>query len=317
MSLRTTWDCHAGLIEALAVCSVTCSTRGGAGLTDLRKWRQAWKKALWFCNLKQVWHRTLDDQVFDRAAELAFWFLMGFFPMLLSVTSMASMLSSGRNSQGTLVTYIGEVMPSAATSMIGTVLAQTTGGGRAWFSLLFALWSSSSATVGIIDTLNMIYGLQENRSWWKARLLAIALAAATGGMLTAALVIVVYGPVLLSTLLPGATTLHLWRLAQWPAALALLMAALLCLYKFAPNRHGQQWKCLLPGSVVASLIWIAVSLLFKLYVRHFSNFGLLYGSLGTLIVLMLWFYLSGIAILIGGEVNATLEGPRESTLEPR
>lgn len=232
---------------------------------------------------------------------------MGFFPMLLSVTSMATKLSSGRNSQGIVVTYIGQVMPSAATSMIGMVLAQTTGGGRAWFSLLFALWSSSSATVGIISTLNIIYGIKESRPWWKARFLAVVLAAATGVLLTTALIIVVYGPVLLSTLLPGAATLHLWMLAQWPAAIVLLLAALLCLYKFAPNRRGQQWKRLIPGSIVATLIWIAVSLLFKLYVQHFSNFGLLYGSLGALIVLMFWFYLSGVAILIGGEVNSTLE----------
>jgi membrane protein len=85
------------------------------------------------------------------------------------------------------------------------------------------------------------------------------------------------------------------------------MMALLCLYRFAPNRNGQQWKRLVPGSVVATAIWIAVSLLFKLYVRHFSDFGILYGSLGTLVVLMFWFYLSGVAILIGGEVNFTLE----------
>ena len=230
--------------------------------------------------------------------------------MLVSATSMASMLSSGHNSQGTLVAYIGKVIPSAASSMVGTILAQTANAGRAWLSLIFALWASSSATVGIMDTLNIIYGVKEDRPWWRARLLAMALAAATGVLLTAALVIVVYGPVLLSNLLPVAAAFHIWRLAQWPSAAVLLMMALLCLYRFAPNRHGQQWKRLVPGSVVATAIWIAVSLLFKLYVRHFSDFGILYGSLGTLVVLMFWFYLSGVAILIGGEVNFTLERPR-------
>ena len=267
---------------------------------------------MWRITLERVWHRTIGDRIFNRAAELAFWFLLGFFPMLLSVTSMASMLSSGHNSQGTLVTYIGEVIPSAASSMVGTILAQTTSAGRAWLSLMFALWSSSSATVGIMETLNIIYGVEEDRPWWKAHLLAMVLAAATGVLLTAALVIVVYGPVLLSILLPGAAAFHAWRLAQWPAAAALLMMALLCLYRFAPNRHGQQWKRLVPGSVVATIIWIAVSLLFKLYVRHFSDFGVLYGSLGALVVLMFWFYLSGVAILIGGEVNSTLERPVQS-----
>lgn len=158
-----------------------------------------------------------------------------------------------------------------------------------------------------MDTLNIIYGVKEDRPWWKAHLLAMALAVATGVLLTAALIMVVYGPVLLSRLLPAGAAFHVWRLAQWPVAAVLLMAALLCLYRFAPNRHGQMWKRLVPGSVVAALMWIAVSLLFKLYVRHFSDFGLLYGSLGALVVLMFWFYLSGVAILIGGEVNSTLE----------
>ncbi|MGA8528622.1 MAG: YhjD/YihY/BrkB family envelope integrity protein, partial [Acidobacteriaceae bacterium] len=79
------------------------------------------------------------------------------------------------------------------------------------------------------------------------------------------------------------------------------------LYRFAPDIQKQKWKWLLPGGIVAAAIWMAASVLFKLYVRHFSHFGLLYGSLGTLIILMLWFYLSGVAILVGGEINALLE----------
>jgi len=98
-----------------------------------------------------------------------------------------------------------------------------------------------------------------------------------------------------------------WKVALWPAAACLLIVALLGLYRFAPNVRQQKWKWLLPGSVVAAVTWMAVSVLFKLYVRHFGDFGVLYGSLGTLIILMGWFYLSGIAILVGGEINAILE----------
>jgi membrane protein len=87
----------------------------------------------------------------------------------------------------------------------------------------------------------------------------------------------------------------------------LLILALLGLYRFAPNLKEQKWKWLLPGSIVAAVTWMAVSVLFKLYVRHFSHFGLLYGSLGTLIILMFWFYLSGAAILVGGVINAIME----------
>jgi membrane protein len=257
--------------------------------------------------LRAIWRESGETNVTNRAAELAFWFLLGFFPMLLSVTGMVSMIGSAPGSQGTLMTYVGKVLPSSASTLVRQVLAQTTGSGRAWFSLLFALWSSSSATSGLIDTLNAIYRLKESRPWWKSRLIAVGLAMAMGVLLTAALVIVVYGPLVLDKISPGSATLFLWKIAQWPAAALLLILALLGVYRFAPNLQEQNSKWLLPGSVVAAVAWMAVSVLFKVYVRHFSHFGLLYGSLGTLIILMFWFYLSGVAILVGGVINAILE----------
>jgi len=254
-----------------------------------------------------IWQGIVSNNIVNRAAELAFWFLLGFFPMLLSVTSMASMLSSAPGSQGTLMKYIGDVLPSTATSLVRQVLAQTTGIGRVWFSLLFALWSTSSATSGLIDTLNAIYDVKESRPWWKSRMIAVALAIAMGVLLTATLILVVYGPVILHKIAPDSSTFNVWKITQWPAAAVLLILALLGLYRFAPNIQGQKLKWLLPGSIVAAVMWMAISVLFKLYIRHFSDFGLLYGSLGTLIILMFWFYLSGIAILVGGEINAILE----------
>jgi len=270
--------------------------------TILRLARLSWRELI-----RGVWRGTVSNNVVNRAAELAFWFLLGFFPMLLCVTSMVAMLSSAPGSQGTLMKYVGEVLPSAASHLVRQVLAQTTGSGRAWFSLLFALWSSSAATSGLIDALNAIYDVKESRPWWKSRLIAVALAVAMGVLLTAALILVVYGPVILYKIASGSATFNVWKIAQWPAAAVLLILALLGLYRFAPNIQEQKWKWLLPGSIVTAVIWMAVSVLFKLYIRHFSDFRLLYGSLGTLIILMFWFYLSGIAILVGGEINAILE----------
>ena len=103
-----------------------------------------------------TWRDASKANIANRAAELAFWFLLGFFPMLMSVTGMVSMLSSAPDSQATLMGYIGAVLPSAASNLVRQVLASTTGSGKAWFALLFALWSSSSATGGLIDTLNEI-----------------------------------------------------------------------------------------------------------------------------------------------------------------
>jgi membrane protein len=254
-----------------------------------------------------TWRDARKSKIANRAAELAFWFLLGFFPMLMSVTGMVSMLSSAPDSLAILMRYIGEVLPSAASNLVRQVLASTTGSGRAWFALLFALWSSSSATAGLIDTLNEIYDLKESRPWWKFRLIAVGLALAMGVLLTGALIIVMYGPVFLRHVSAGSATFYVWDIAQWPTAAFLLMLALLGLYRFAPNIEEQKLRWLLPGSVFAAVVWMVASVLFKLYVRHISDFGLLYGSLGTLIILMFWFYLSGVVILAGGEINAILE----------
>jgi membrane protein len=254
-----------------------------------------------------AWRDATKSNVANRAAELAFWFLLGFFPMLMSVTGLVSMLSSASDSQAILMRYIAEVLPPPASNLVRQVLASTTGSGRVWFALLFALWSSSSATAGLIDTLNEIYGLKESRPWWKFRLIAVGLALAIGISLTGALVIVVYGPAFLRHVSTGSVSLYVWNIAQWPTAAALLILALLGLYRFAPNIQKQRLRWLLPGSIFAAVVWLVASVLFKLYVRHINDFGLLYGSLGTLIILMFWFYLSGVVILTGGEINAILE----------
>jgi membrane protein len=256
--------------------------------------------------LHRVWRRTGNDRVLNRAAELAFWFLLGFFPMAVSVVSIASLFHPIGESRGMLMQYVGEVLPSSASGLVGRVLGQTTGAGRAWLTLLFALWSTSSATSGIMETLNAISDTKEQRSWWKAKLVAIFLAIATGVVLTTALITVLFGPELLLHLLPNVAGADVWKVAQWPAAGVLLVLALLCLYRFAPSVK-QSWTRIIPGSAIGAMIWIVASLIFRFYVPHFSDFGLLYGSLETLIILILWFYLSGIAILIGGEINAALQ----------
>ena len=257
--------------------------------------------------IRAAWRRAGSNRLVNRAAELAFWFLLGFFPMLLAVTSIVSMLGYTPGSHGLLATYLGQVLPSGASTLVQQVLAQTAGAERVWLSLLFALWPSSSAAAGMISTLNEIYELKESRPWWKSRLVGAALAVAMGLLLTAASIIVVYGPDLLDRISAGSAYRFVWKVALWPAAACLLIVALLGLYRFAPNVREQKWKWLLPGSVVAAIIWMAGSVLFKLYVRHFGDFGMLYGSLGALVILMVWFYLSGIAILVGGEINAILE----------
>ncbi|MDQ6735409.1 MAG: YihY/virulence factor BrkB family protein, partial [Nitrospirota bacterium] len=222
--------------------------------------------------LHRVWIRTDNARVLNRAAELAFWFLLGSFPMAVSVVSIASLFHPIGGSQGTLMQYIGKVLPASASGLVSKILGQTTGQGREWFTLLFALWSTSSATSGVMETLNAISDAREERSWWKAKLIAILLAIAIGVVLTAVLITVLFGPELLLHLLPNVAGTDVWKIAQWPAAGLLLVLALLGLYRVAPSAK-QHWTQIIPGSVIAAMIWIIASLVFRLYVRHFSDFG--------------------------------------------
>ena len=260
--------------------------------------------------LKALWQRIQQHDIVDRAAEMAFWFLLGFFPMILGVASLAARLDTAPGSAVTLIGYLDKVLPDRAALLVRSVLGQMESepggyGSRIWLSLGLALWVGMKTMAGMMRTLNVMYGVEERRPWWKARLLATLLSLGFGVLLTGALTIVVDGPKLMNRWLPG--VLGVWRAAQWPSAIVLLVLALLGLYRIAPDLRRQGWVRLMPGSVVAATIWVMGSLLFKVYVEHFSHFGRMDGSLGTLVVLMLWFYLGGVAILVGGEINATLE----------
>lgn len=272
----------------------------------MRLWQQV-TNVDWKGLSRTIGRRILGEKVLNRAAELAYWSLLGFFPMLLAVAGIGSMLVRGGGSQATLIGYLGKALPSSALGLVASVVKETAIGGRTWLALFLALWSSSSAITGVMTTLNVIYGLKEDRAWWRARLIAVALALATGVLLVTTLVVVMYGPELLAAVLPGSVNTTVWTLAQWPAASMLLTATLFCLYRFAPNVKKQKWQLLIPGSIISAGCWIVASVLFKLYVRHISDFGLLYGSLGTLVILMFWFYLGGAAILIGGVINSSID----------
>jgi len=256
--------------------------------------------------IKSTVRVALREDIVNRSAALSFWFLLGFFPLLFAVFGLLAMIDSGHGSRGILLHSLSHMLPSNASGLVQQVLSKTTG--RAiGYSLVFSLWTASSATAGLMDALNGIYDLKEGRPWLKARLVSTALAVALVAALVIAVLLVAYVPIVLHAIAPGTTLVLLWRIVEWPIAAALLILALLCLYRFAPNVRDQQWKWLVPGSIVAAVIWAVVSFGFKIYIRNFSNYGVLYGSLGTLVILMFWFYLGGAAILIGGAMNSILE----------
>jgi membrane protein len=173
-----------------------------------------------------------------------------------------------------------------------------------------ALWSSSAALVAITDSLNRVYDIEEGRSWWKTRLTAILLTIALAVFVLVAIFLVMVGPTLaewLASQMGLGTAFEItWKILQWPVVLALIAVGIGLIYYVAPDAE-QDWEWITPGAVLATVLWLVASLAFKIYVANFADYNATYGSLGGLIVLLLWFYLTGLAILIGAEMNAEIE----------
>jgi membrane protein len=175
---------------------------------------------------------------------------------------------------------------------------------------LLTIWSSSGALVSIISTLNAAYGITESRPLWKVRLTALALTVGMSFFIIVSIALIMAGPAFAQHL---ATTMHIgaafkwtWLILQWPVVFALVATGIGLVYYFAPDAD-QDWVWITPGSVLATVLWVVVSLAFKLYLTYFGNYNATYGTLGAFIVLLTWFYLSGLAILVGAEMNAEIE----------
>ena len=189
-------------------------------------------------------------------------------------------------------------------------LANDENGGLLTFGVAGALWSSSAALVSIVGALNRAYDIEEGRPWWKVRLVAIGLTLGVAAFVLVALLLVLVGPTLADTLGQstgwGAPFEWAWLVLQWPLVFALVATGIGLLYYFGPDAD-QDWVWITPGAIAATILWLVISLLFKLYVANFTDYEGSYGTVGGVIVVLLWFYVSGIAILTGAELNAEIE----------
>jgi membrane protein len=263
----------------------------------------------------RVWRAMTYDDIFNRAAVLGFYFMLALFPLLLCLTALLGLFAqTGTELRDSLFTFLARVAPRSAYALISETVNEVAaggGGGKLTFGLLAAVWAASNGMLAIVDTLNSAYHVREARPWWKARLVAAALTLALVVLVVSALALVLYGGQIAESLsdafrLGGAFTAA-WGVLQWPLVLAFVFLAFGLIYYFAPNLHEQKFRWVLPGMVVGVALWLAASLGFRLYLRYFNTYNAVYGSLGAVIILMLWFYLTGAAILVGGEVNSEIE----------
>ena len=273
---------------------------------------------------KRVWTESQNDNVFGRAAELSYYFLLALFPFLIFLTSIIGIvLGSGTGTRHTFFQYLARIMPPSAFQLIDNTMyevSEASGGGKLSFGILAALWAASNGLGAITESLNTAYDLKETRPWWKQRLTAIGLTVALSILIIGALILVVAGGHIAEWLAAhygfGPVFPLSWRIIQWPVVLACMTFAFALIYYLAPDFREQSWQWLTPGSVIGVVLWLLVSLAFRIYLHYFNSYSATYGALGAVIILMLWLYLTGAAVLIGGEVNSEIENAAAKQGDP-
>jgi len=273
---------------------------------------------------KRVWSEVQKDNVFGRAAELSYYFLLALFPFLIFLTSIIGMvLGSGTGTRHALFQYLARIMPPSAFQLIDNTMyevSESSGGGKISFGILAALWAASNGLGAITESLNTAYDLKESRPWWKQRLTAIGLTIALSILIIGALILVVAGGHIAEWLAGhyglGPVFPTGWKIIQWPVVLACMTFAFALIYYLAPDFREQAWQWLTPGAVIGVALWLLVSLGFRVYLHYFNSYSATYGSLGAVIILMLWLYFTGAAVLIGGEVNSEIENAAAKQGDP-
>jgi membrane protein len=262
--------------------------------------------------LKRTAKETAEDDCLGLAAQLAYYFFLALFPAVLFVLALASFFPLN-NFTDDAVRALRPIAPADVLGLLEEQLRRISNadsGGILTIGILGAVWSSSAAVVAIVGSLNRAYDIEEGRPWWKVRLTAISLTIALAILVLTSFTLVVAGPTLAEHLASwfgfGVVFEWTWKILQWPLAFFLVSSAVGLVYYFAPDAE-QDWVWITPGAVLGTLLWVVVSLLFKLYVANFTDYNATYGAVGGVIVLLLWFYISGLAILVGAELNAEIE----------
>jgi membrane protein len=253
-----------------------------------------------------------DDDCLGRAAQLAYYFIFALFPFFLFLTTLLGYLPIP-DLLDRLLETLGQMLPGEAIRLVQDNLRQLVSGQRGGllsFGLLAALWTSSSALTAIMDSLNRAYDVDEGRPFWKVRGLAILLTVGLSVFIVAALVLLTFGPGIgrwIADLVGLGRAFELaWNILRWPVIVGFMVVAMALLYYVAPDVE-QRWQWITPGSVCAVIGWLLASLGFAFYVNNFGSYNATYGSIGAVIILLTWMYLSGLFVLIGGEVNAEIE----------
>jgi len=273
----------------------------------------------------RTWNSVIADRLFGHAAELGFYFLFALFPTLFCAGSLLGLAArSADQIYDRLLDYLALVLPTSALGTVLNTFNETTAAassGKLTFGTIAAIWSASIGISAIQDTLNAVYKIRDSRSYFVARLYAIALT----------LLLTVIGSLALAAMFGGdfAATLAYHRLhihfvataaaftarvIGWAIATALLALSFAVIYYWAPDWKERRWHWLTPGTGIGIFGWLLISLGLRIYLHYFNSYTVAYGSLGAVVILLTWFYITGLMLLLGAEINSEIEAAAAETM---
>lgn len=259
-----------------------------------------------------LWKEISEDNVFNGAAALGFYLTLAIFPALIFLLNLIPYLPID-NLQAEIFRQLDQLLPADSAKMLSdTVVGVVSTKNESLLSIgaVLTIWAASSGIYALMQQLNITYDVDEERPFWKARLIALALVAVFGLLTVSSLALVVAGDALKTWLSNQAFWNGLFSVAyditRWAVVLVALALAFSIMFYFAPSVK-QKFRFVTPGSVFAVVLLLAASLVFKAYISRFADYNATYGSIGTVIVLMVWLNIMGLVTLLGSEINALLE----------
>jgi membrane protein len=277
-------------------------------------------KGGWWAVLKRTAKEFQDDNLSDWAAALTYYGLLALFPSLIVLVALLGLVGKYPQTTDALLNIVRDLGPASAVDTFKEPIegvVRSKGGASALLGvgLATALWSASAYVGAFMRASNAIYEVEEGRPFWKLRPLQIVITLVMVILVAlCAVALVISGPIAKAVgdaIGLGDTAVTVWNIAKWPVMLVVIMTLVAFLYYVAPNVKQPKFRWISPGGIFAVVLWILASAGFALYVANFGSYNETYGSLGGLIVLLVWMWISNLAFLFGAELNAEVERQRE------
>ena len=272
---------------------------------------------------KLVVKKIGEDELSTRSASLSYYFLLALFPMLLFLISLVAVVAGpGSQLRETIFSALANLVPGSASNLVHSVVDQTfqnSGGIKMAAGILGALWAASGGMGAVVTSLNVIYQTEETRPWWEQKITIVGLTLGLAALILIALVLVLYGGkigVLIASHVGLGNAFRVtWTILQWPLTFAAMFLSYSIMYYFGPDLEERKWYWVTPGAAAGVALWLLASIGFRIYLHFFNSYSATYGSLGAAVILMLWLYNTGFAILVGGIVNWIIENEDKKTAE--